>query len=117
MALTLEGFISTPEIDDVGDIELEDDGTYRIVALGAGPLTWRRKEIKADYVHGSTLISAIKENPILPISILVEGDTAADLIENTALLLRAFEQFRYRVGLTINSQAYQWYCQPADYTP
>lgn len=116
MSLSLTGFISTPDIPSVSDIDLEEDGTYRIVELGAGPVTWRRRESQSPYVHGSLLVGAVKENPIMPMTILVEGDDAADLIEKTALLLRAFEQFRYRVGLTINGQEYEWYCQPADYS-
>lgn len=117
MALTLTGFISTPEIEDVGNIDLEDSGTYRIVELGVGTITWRRLEAMSPYVHGSVLVGATKENPILELTILIEGADADELAANTSALLRAFEQFRYRVGLTINDVDYEWYCQPADYAP
>lgn len=113
--MNLSGFVSTPEIEGVEDIDLEDTGTYRIMAWGPGQLTWRRREVRSPYVHGSTLVGAVKENLSITLQILVEGDDAEDLVSKMSLLLRAFEQPRYRVGITVDGASYEWYCQPADY--
>lgn len=113
--MELSGFITTPEIEDVDEIDLEDPGTYRIISWGPGPITWRRRQVNSFYVHGSTLLGAVKENPVLPLSILIEGANDNELHTNIAFLLRAFEQFRYRVGITVNDEEFEWYCQPADY--
>lgn len=113
--MELEAFVTTPEIEDVDEIELQDPGTYQIISWGPGPISWRRRQVNSPYVHGSTLVAAVKESPVIPLSILVEGASDADLADNLAALLRAFEQFRYRLNITVDGEEWEWYCQPADY--
>lgn len=115
--MELSGFVSTALIEDLDTIELEEGGPYRIVAWGPGSLTWQRTVARSPYVHGEVLTGAVKDTPVLPLTIMIEGDSASDLMSNVADLLRAFEQIRYRVGVTVNDTDYQWYCQPADYAP
>lgn len=115
--MDVDARITTPEIDDVTTIQLEDPGTYRVVAIGAGAITWRRRTAESPWVHGSVLLGAVKENPTVTLSILVEGDDQEDLMEKTSLLLRGFEQFSYRLRFAVENEAWEWVCQPADYQP
>lgn len=110
--MELSAVVST----ETGDLELEDPGAYRIITWGAGPVLWRRETVASPFVHGSTLVRAVKENPVMVLSVLVEGSDSEDLAEKTATLLRAFEQFRYTLNVTVNDTEYEWVCQPADYT-
>lgn len=113
--MDVDGFVSTPEIASVGDIDLQNPGTYQIVDLGPGVITHRRRAVSSPYVHGDTIVGAVKESVTMTLTILVEGDDSDDLAEKTSVLLRAFEQFRYRVGLTLDGVDYEWYCGPANY--
>lgn len=115
--LTVVAFVSRPEIPPNTDLNIENPGTYRIVSINPGPLIWVRNEVSAPYVHGRVLVNAIKDNPITEIVIRTYGASAAAVESNLAALLRAFEQFRYRLGITIDGVAHEWYCQPAEYAP
>lgn len=114
--MELEAFVTTPEIGSVGDISLENPGTYRVMEWGPGQIAWRREEVSSPYVHGSTLVGAVKETPVILLVILVEGMSSNDLMAKTAALLRAFEQFRYRLNISVDDEEYEWVCQPADYS-
>lgn len=115
MPFDVDARITTPEIDDITTIQLEDPGTYRIVSIGAGQVTWRRRTAESPWVHGSVLLGAVKENPVMSLSILVEGEDQEDLMEKTSLLLRGFEQFTYRLRFAVDNEAFEWRCWPADY--
>lgn len=113
--LALSGFVSTPEIEGVGDIQLEDPGTYSIVAIDPGGLLWVREEATSPFVHGRSLVRARKDIVLTRLVLRVHGSTHAALHQNVAAILRAFEQTRYLLNLTVGGVTYEWYCQPADY--
>lgn len=108
----------TRPVGDGGNLNIQNPGTYQLIEPGPGPgaLSWRRMEATSPYVHGSVLVNAVKDTMTLPLSILVEGTTMNALMSRTATLLRAFEQFSYSVHLTFGGEAFEFVCQPADYT-
>ena len=96
---------------------LSSVGRYSLVSVGAGPMTWRRSEVTSPYAHGSVLVAAVKDNPVIPLVVRAYGESANDLNVNTALLLRCFEQFTYELHLAVDGEFWVWRCQPADYAP
>lgn len=116
MGVPISGFVTTPELSWVGTVDLQETGVYRIVSVGPGAVVWRLHEVTSPYVHGSTLVGAAKERTIMPLTIMVEGSSHADLVANASVLARCFEQFSYRVGITWDNVDYEWECRPANYT-
>lgn len=115
MALSVNGWVSTPEIDDLDTVDLEDPGTYRIVRCNPGGIVWVREEATSRWTHGRVLTNARKDIATLELAVRVYGSTASLLNERLTTLLRCFEQFRYRVEITLDTVEYRWWCQPADY--
>lgn len=101
----------------LADLSLENPGSYRVVSAGPGSVSWRRRVAASPYCHGEALVSAVKEEVTQALVVRVYGSTAADLNTKTAALLRAFDQFDYRLSLTIDGVTSTWACQPANYSP
>lgn len=114
--LIITGFISTPEIEGVDEIELNDHTNYRLVTgTGEGGLVHERRRAKSPFTHGGTLTGIKKDIGQLTLVVCVYGDTMNDFEANKSLLFRALaDQFRYRIGLTINGEATEWFCEPGD---
>lgn len=112
--LSVYGMVTRTELGQA-DLSLEDPGIYRIVSVGPGPLSWRRERITSPYIHGESLVGAVKETAAMSLSIRVLGTSAASLNTRTATLLRAFEQFNYQLTLVLDGVIWTWDCQPADY--
>lgn len=98
-------------------LSLENPGAYRVVALAPGGIVWRRHTAESKWVHGRTLISAIKDAAQLGLVLRVYGSTQAALEVNTATLLAAFEQWSYDLAVSVDGVAHSWRCEPADYGP
>lgn len=120
MTVPIAGFVSTPEIAGIGDIQLQDPGNYRIQAAGPGGTNWKLSKIESPYMHGDSITGARKERVIMMLAIMVQATNHAALIAKASDLARAFEQLRYRVGLTwddgeAGAVDYEWYCGPANH--
>lgn len=97
-----------------GNLDIEDPGTYRIVTLDVGGISWRRATAKSPYQHGEFLVGAVKDVMTGVIAIRCYGVDAAALQSAVVDLLAAFAQFSYNVNVTINGEAHEWSCEPAD---
>lgn len=114
-SLAVEASVSTPYIDDVDTIDLHDGTNYTVVFAGPGRVAWVRRTAESDWQHGRLLVSARKDIVTSFIAIRCFGATHIELHENIALLLRAFEQPRYRLTISLGNVDYAWYCEPAEY--
>lgn len=114
MSLTLACEISRTELA-LANLALEDEANgYEIVSLGPGALSWRRETVRSPYVHGETLVTAVKDLSIAPMTVRVKASSAATLDTRLDALLDAFAQFEYSIGVTIDGVSKIWTCQPAD---
>lgn len=114
--LSVAAYVTRPEIGG-GSLTLEDPGSYRVVSADPGGLVWVREEATSRWVHGRILTNARKDLVSMRLVVRAYGSTHSQLHERIATMLRAFEQFRYRVSVTIGGVEYRWHCQPADYAP
>lgn len=99
-------------------LQLEDPGVYRVMddTLGPGSFSWRKQTVESPYVHGRTVVNAVKDVQIAPLGVLVYGSTQALLHTRMGALARAFEQWDYTMTVTIDGTVVgQWTCEAADY--
>lgn len=114
--LTITGTITRTELA-LADLAFQDAGVYQVVSAGPGALGWRREVATSPYVHGETLVSAVKDVGRAPLVVRALGTSASQLDTRIAALVRAFEQFSYSITLTIDGVVKTWTCEPADYAP
>lgn len=114
--LTLDVQVNRTELA-LAELDIQDPANgYSVVKLGPGATSWRRDTVKSPWVHGETLIHAVKDVQIAPLTVRVSGSSAAQKETRLGILLDAFSQFTYSIGVAINGVAYVWYCQPADWS-
>jgi len=114
--MTLSVHVSRAELA-LSNLELNDPANgYDVISVGPGSTSWRRETVKSPWVHGETLINAVKDVGIAPLSIRVMGSSAAQKETRLGALLAAFSQFNYVQTVTINGVGYAWACQPADWS-
>lgn len=101
----------------MGDLDLENYPAYEVVAGGPGSISWRRQTVDSPYVHGSLLVSAVKDLEYAPLTIRVRGSNDDEVDDRLAVLIQAFSQFAYYLYWDIGSGVTQkkWGCQPADW--
>ena len=94
--------------------------TYVLTAEGLGrPAISRRNTYMPNnpFIHGSELVGSVKEQSTLPLEVLIQSDTAANLDAALTALADALDQFSYNVIVTIDGVAKTWACDPANYGP
>ncbi len=70
---------------------------------------------ESPWLHGSTLVSAVRETSALPLEILIQASTDAELAAATAALDEALWQFDYALTVIEGSTSTTWQCSPASY--
>lgn len=110
--------ISTVTMDVIGTISLSltPANGYELNAEGLGPgaRTYRRDTITSPFCRGRWVIDAQLDTMSAPLSVLVMGDTAAQLEARLGTLLAAFDQRTYTLQVVIDGITHQWLCEPAD---
>lgn len=94
--------------------------TYVLTASGLGrpAITWRETKMPdSPNIAGSELLNAVKEQASLPLEVLVQSDTAANLDAAVQALADAVWQFSYDVTVTIDGVVKVWSCTPAGFAP
>lgn len=114
--LTITATISRTDLA-LADLALEDPGTYRIVELSTGTVTWRRETVESPNVRGRGLIGAVQDTKTGRIVIRASASSAAALATRTATLTDAFEQLGYTLTVTIDGVTHSWACECADWAP
>lgn len=103
-------------IADAGDLA----ATYVLTGSGLGrpAITWRETRApEHPDMHGSLLLRAVKEQSSLPLEVIVQADTAADLDAAVQALADAVWQFSYNITVTIDGGAKVWAATPAALAP
>lgn len=102
----------------LGDLGLQDPTNgYEVISGGPGTVGWRLTTVQSQYVHGNTLVSAVKDVSIAPLKIRVKASSHGTLDSRLDTLLDAFSQFSYFLGWTIEGVTEKlWLCQPANYS-
>lgn len=112
--LSLDVAITRTELA-LADLLIQDPANgYEVVRLGPGSRSWRKETVKNAYVHGDTLVNAVLDVQVAPMTIRVSGLTLATANSRLETLLDAFSQFSYSLGVIIDGETWVWVCQPAD---
>lgn len=70
---------------------------------------------ESNYVHGQTPVAVVRENSSLPLTVLIQGDSGAEVAQAAADLDEALWQFAYEVTVTEGTVTTTWLCSPASY--
>lgn len=98
----------------------DGSGTYSLTRDGLGrPAITARSTYAEDSsdVAGSLLTQAVKEMSSLPLEVLVQAATSADLDAAISALDAALWQFSYQVTVTVDGVAKVYNCGPAAWAP
>ncbi|HEY5727423.1 MAG TPA: hypothetical protein VIV08_02305 [Acidimicrobiia bacterium] len=79
-------------------------------------VTWRKQEISSNYVEGTYVNDAVRENVTETIAIYVDAPTPFVLMERVTALTDALSQIRYQVAMRSGDLLETWDCGVADYT-
>lgn len=111
---TVDAHISRTSLS-LPSLALEDRGTYRIVSVDVGGVSWRRQEATSPYQHGSFQVGAVKDLQTGSLAVRAYGSSPSELESNVDALLRAFDQFTYHLDVIIDGEEHDWQCDCADY--
>jgi hypothetical protein len=103
----------------LGPLELEDAvGGYEIgkASFATAPTTWRKQEISAEYVEGTYVNRAVRENVQEALEVYVSGSTQFEFQTRVSALLDALGQLVYTITRRIGDAQEVWSCTVADYS-
>jgi len=105
--------ISTP----TGWLDLNDRKTYQLEgsSFADRSVGWRKREVNSDYVEGSFVVNAVRENVIEKLAVWVRGETYHDLAMARQRLEDALCQLTYRISLRTSDVTRYWEATVADY--
>jgi len=105
-------------ISGASGVTLSSANGYKVQyeGLGQPSIRWRRGYASSPWTDGATAVSAVKDQAVLDMRVLVEGTSAANLRTRIDALTDAVSQFTYTVTVTINSQAEVWTADPGDWS-
>lgn len=83
---------------------------------GTRAVSWRKREISSNYVEGTFVNDAVRENVIEALAIYVRGDDPFQLDERVTALTNALEQLHYLVRARTGNLLETWSCMVAEYT-
>jgi hypothetical protein len=79
-------------------------------------VSWRKQEITSNYVEGTFVNEAVRENVTEAVVVYVYGPTSYDLSVRVKALTDAFSQIRYQMRFRDGNMLTTWDCSVADYT-
>ena len=91
---------------------------YRLEAstFGERSVSWRKREVSSEFVEGTFVVSAVRENVTETLAVWVKGESEFDLQTNLDKLCGALEQLSYRLMQRHGNSAVYYDCTVADYT-
>lgn len=114
--LVVAAALSRAELD-LEDLVVEDPSAgYEVVQYGVGALSWRRHTVSSPFLP-DILVAAVKETRVQTLAVQVKGATANQFNTRLQALLRALEQFRYILTISLDGVILQYGAEPADYVP
>lgn len=97
-------------------LDLSQPGVYKVVSWGPGLVAWDRQTVRSRFVHGETLVGAVKQQASDALVVRAYGATHAQLRQRIKAVTDAFSQFSYDLTVTIEGEVSTHRCDPADYT-
>ena len=100
--------------------DTDPTATYVLTKKGLGRPAITPRETKAPDspdMNGSVLLNVVKEQSALPLEVLVQSDTAANLDAAVQELADAVWQFRYPTTVNISGVSKVWSCTPSAVAP
>lgn len=76
----------------------------------------RKQEINSNWVEGSYVSQAVRENVVEEVAIYVRGDTPYELWARKQALLDGLEQLAFTARLRFGDLLETWNCEISDYT-
>ena len=107
--------INTPS----GWLELNDRaGGYQLgpEAFTTAATGHRKAEISSEWMEGSFVTRAVRENIVETVSVYVYGQSAHQLAVRLQALTDGFDQLSYAMVVRFDDAEENWDCQVADYT-
>lgn len=80
--------------------------------------TWRKVSVDNPWAEGSYVVSAVRENESVPVSVWVRGASHQEMKQRLLKLTQAVGRPKWTFQLTLGSPAYNeyWTCQTSDYS-
>lgn len=78
--------------------------------------SWRRQEVQNPWAEGSYVVSAVRENQQVPISVYVRGASHQEMRQRLLTLQLAVSRPKWTLQLALGSPSYTeyWTCQTSD---
>lgn len=102
-----------------GWVELENlPGGYQVhkESRAEQATSWRKQEISSNFVEGTYVNDAVRENVTETVAVYVYGPTSFDLQARVKVLTDAFSQIRYSMRFRDGNLLTTWDCGVADFT-
>ena len=101
-----------------GWIELNDHVLFTVAegSFTGEAVTWRRKEDKPEFLEGSYLISALRENVMRPLNVYITGGSQYDTMVARHKMEELFSQRSFQMVRTVENASVLWQCQTSDWT-
>ena len=101
-----------------GWLDLNDGETYQLEASSFADraVSWRKREVQSDYVEGTFVTNAVRENVVEALSVWVRADTYYELEKARERLEDALCQLTFRIAFRTTDATRYWDCTVADYT-
>lgn len=100
-----------------GWLDLNDGRRYQLEksSFGESSTTWRKREVTSDYVEGTYVVNAVRENVVETLSVWIYGETYYDVEAAEARLVEAISQLSYQLMFRTNNSASYYDCTVGDY--
>lgn len=113
----LEVFASI--LTPTGWIELEDEPNGYWLhkdAFAKKAVSHRKREVSSEWVAGTFVADAVRENVIEDVVVYVQGRTPYEMRQRLDALTDGFDQLSYKMTLTEGDLEETWQCNLADYS-
>lgn len=100
-----------------GWLDINDGERYKLESssLSDSAVTWRKKELQSQYLPGTWVLSAVKDNIVENVTVWVIGEDHYAMTSAVRKLTDAFDQLYYSMWWKIDTDEFAWHCQLADY--
>lgn len=96
------------------DLDLNQDGSFEVIAVGVGGRTWQRRTVDGPYMHGRRLLGAVLASQTLVVLVRVRGATWVAAQNRYQEMAEAFSQQAYTVTQVLEGRTDTYTCEPAD---
>lgn len=100
----------------LGDLNINNRTQFIVASeILSSQVTYRRQQVRSPYVEGAITVNRVRDQVQDRIAIDVIGNTHAILQTNLTELHNAFAQDRFALTVQLDTAAYVYLCEAADY--